>query len=54
MIQSRASHRVVLGDEEDELVPVDAAEDQAVPVLGHHVELVEPEHVIQAAEELRS
>ena len=42
VVHAGAPHRVVLGDEEDELVPVDAAQDEPAPVLGHDLHLVKP------------
>ena len=47
MVHARAAHGVVLGDEEDELVPVHARQDQALAVEGHHRHLVEAEDLPQ-------
>ena len=52
MVQAGAFHRVVLGDEKDELIPVDAAEDHAATVLGHGRHLFEAEHFVEERADL--
>ena len=47
MVHPRTRHGLVVGDQEDELVPVDAAQHQAVPVDGHGRQLVEPEDLVE-------
>src|SRR6202453_3331680 len=49
VVHTGALHRVVLGDEEDELIPVDAAHDEPAPVLGHHFHFGEAEHLVEEA-----
>src|SRR5579863_5559194 len=45
VVHARTAHGVVLGDEEDELVPVHARQDQSLAVEGHRRHLVEAEHL---------
>jgi hypothetical protein len=49
VVHAGALHGLVLGDEEDELVPVHAAQDQPAPVLGHGRHLLEAEHLVEEA-----
>src|SRR5665213_1324763 len=43
MVHARAAHRIVISDEEYELVPVHARQNEAPAILGHDLDLVEPE-----------
>ena len=47
VVEARGLHGIVLGDEVDELLPVDAREHQPMAVLGHHRQLVEAEHLLE-------
>src|SRR3984957_17924733 len=49
VVHAGALHRVVLGDQEDELVPVDTTHDEAATVLGHHLHFGEAQHLVEEA-----
>src|SRR5580692_4614525 len=54
VIHARALHGIVLGDEEDELVPVHTTEDQPAAILGHDRHFLEAEHLFEEGADVRT